>query len=534
MEWPEHLMAKGAAAGKVTAMARKASPGNLDADEGKVLDEFTAAISGLSPDQMRGVLNQLMAAGRAAAQPGPVPSRRRPQRSEVVTYRVRIDLAGTKPPLWRRLELASDLRLDAVHDIIQGAFGWTDSHLHRFASGPEMYSRDAEQYLCPFDVEEGEPGVPEGKVRLDEVLSKVGDRLYYAYDFGDDWEHVLKLEAVRPRGESAPLVTCIGGRRPGPPEDCGGVGMYELITAAADPGHRDHAEAMAELRSFYGDESMAMPAIAPFDLAEVNAVLSGLGPAGESLNGAFPGPLGELVSSVLTAAGQRRLRQMIADALAPPAHVPDVAVMAHMVHPYTWLLNRVGADGIPLTDAGYLPPAHVLAAIHQLDLRKEWPGESSRESQTIPVLHLRRSAIGDEDGPAAQAPRQAGLHPSRAEGCCRSRCPVGADRRADADKVGRCLRNAGRPSVPNRYGSPGHRRGEGTVADFLGAMGWAESDGMPLTGDMANFAAWDTWTVLRRLGAYGDEDPLNLRAAQPTPNGLAFARAALRTWPSSG
>jgi Plasmid pRiA4b ORF-3-like protein len=100
-----------------------------------------------------------------------------------VTYRVRADLSETRPPLWRRLELASDLYLDQVHAVLQAAFGWTDSHLHRFASGPGMYSRDAEQYLCPFDVEEGEPGVPEGEVRLDEVLSKVGDRLYYAYDF---------------------------------------------------------------------------------------------------------------------------------------------------------------------------------------------------------------------------------------------------------------------------------------------------------------------------------------------------------------
>jgi Plasmid pRiA4b ORF-3-like protein len=51
------------------------------------------------------------------------PSRRRPRRSEVVTYRVRIDLNRTRPPLWRRLELASDLFLDQVHEVIQVASG---------------------------------------------------------------------------------------------------------------------------------------------------------------------------------------------------------------------------------------------------------------------------------------------------------------------------------------------------------------------------------------------------------------------------
>jgi len=78
---------------------------------------------------------------------------------------------GTRPPLWRRLELASDLFLDQVHEIIQVAFGWTDSHLHQFGSWPGHYDPETEHYLCPFQVDEGEVGVPEEDVRLDEVLA---------------------------------------------------------------------------------------------------------------------------------------------------------------------------------------------------------------------------------------------------------------------------------------------------------------------------------------------------------------------------
>ncbi len=70
------------------------------------------------------------------------PVRRRPRRAEPVTLRVRADLTGTKPPVWRRLEVASDMCLDEVHEIIQAAFGWTDSHLHRFGCGPSYYSRE--------------------------------------------------------------------------------------------------------------------------------------------------------------------------------------------------------------------------------------------------------------------------------------------------------------------------------------------------------------------------------------------------------
>ncbi|HEX5255606.1 MAG TPA: hypothetical protein VFW69_17360 [Mycobacterium sp.] len=61
---------------------------------------------------------------------------------------------------------------------------------------PCVYSRKTEYYLCPFSVDEGDEGVPEEQVRLDEVLVDVGDKLFYGYDFGDDWQHVIRLEAV--------------------------------------------------------------------------------------------------------------------------------------------------------------------------------------------------------------------------------------------------------------------------------------------------------------------------------------------------
>jgi pRiA4b ORF-3-like protein len=89
---------------------------------------------------------------------------------QAVTYRLRIDLSGTEPPLRRQLEVASDLFLDELHWIIQVAFGWMDCRLHQ--------------------------SIPEEEVRLDEVLVRRGDKLFYEYDFGDGWQHTIKLEAA--------------------------------------------------------------------------------------------------------------------------------------------------------------------------------------------------------------------------------------------------------------------------------------------------------------------------------------------------
>ncbi|WP_448072602.1 plasmid pRiA4b ORF-3 family protein [Georgenia yuyongxinii] len=161
---------------------------------------------------------------------------RRRRRSKPVSYRVRLDLLDARPPIWRRLDLASNLRLDQVHTVIQVAMGWSDAHLHAFSAGGRPYMPDSYQFLNQYEIEQDEPGIPESEVRLDEVVMEPGDRLWYEYDFGDSWNHVLKLEKVLPRGANDPAATCLGGRRACPPEDCGGLAGYEgLLAFAEDP-----------------------------------------------------------------------------------------------------------------------------------------------------------------------------------------------------------------------------------------------------------------------------------------------------------
>ena len=295
-------------------MARKHDPQPTSASQAELLEQFKAAIAGRGASELSRLLPEILAAAMPNAdpfaQPQP-PSRRRPRRDDVVTYRVRVDLTGTKPPLWRRLELPSDMFLDELHEVVQTAFGWTDSHLHEFASGKDYYHAATEHYLCPFSVDDGEIGVPEEDVRLDEVLAESGDKLFYLYDFGDDWMHVIKLESVQPRDDSAPRAVCTGGSRPGPSEDCGGVDGYELITAAVDPTHPGHAEAVADYARMYGDDvDPGDYAPTPFDPEEINETLAEPGHVVPDL----PGPLGELTIAIRSMAGRHLFEQLIEDA----------------------------------------------------------------------------------------------------------------------------------------------------------------------------------------------------------------------------
>jgi hypothetical protein len=495
-------------------------------DQAELLKQFETQLAGMGPADLETLLNRLV--GRASeidALERTGPSQRRERRADVVTYRVRVDLTGTKPPLWRRLELASDMHLDELHDVLQVAFGWTDSHLHRFSAGPSLYDRDAEQYLCPFEVEEGEEGTPEQEVRLDEVLADAGDTLFYAYDFGDGWEHTVRLEAVLPRDDAVPRAICTAGRRPGPPEDCGGVHGYELFSAATDPSHEDHSAACAEIARLYGPEVLPEGfAPTPFAIDEINKSLAGL-PAQSIAH--LPEPLADLVRAMRDTAEQQHLRVLISDAALDEPTEIDADTAASMVRPYTWLLERVGDDGITLTGAGYLPPVHVEAAVAELGMADEWIGKHNRELQTMPVLSLRESA------------QKLGLlrkHGGRLLLTARGR-------RLRTDPVGLWWHIAERVPLKSRdlcesqaglvllitvaAGVTGDANA--TIARTLHAIGWMSGDGTPITADTAGEAAWDTWAMLRRLACLTGR-PYR-RDERSTPGGVTFARAALRSWP---
>jgi len=131
-------------------------------------------MSGMELADLRQLAGDLSAVGGRIARANARPELRRAPRDEVATYRVRVDLDGADPPIWRRLDLRSDLPLDVVHQVLQVAYEWTDSHLHRFSVGGLAFDPTSQLFLCPYDVEEGEDeddgGIPAADGRLDETL----------------------------------------------------------------------------------------------------------------------------------------------------------------------------------------------------------------------------------------------------------------------------------------------------------------------------------------------------------------------------
>jgi len=350
-------------------------------------------------------------------------------------------------------------------------------------------------------------------------------RFFYTYDFGDDWQHTIKLEAVLPRTDSTARAICTDGRRPGPPEDCGGVHGFELIVAATDESHPRHAERAAEFARIFGDEvDPAIFELTDFDIDEINDDLAALGVGDAHL----PRPLDDLVHQIKSTTGRRSLLKLIRDASLDEPILIDAETAARMVRPYMWLLDRVGTDGVKLTSAGYLPPIHVEAAMTELGMEDEWIGKFNREDQTLPVLHLRESAqklglLRKYRGSLIPTSRGRAVrgNPLALWWQLAERMPV---RSTEASQVqaGLLLLVAVAANVDNPHP---------TIADLLSAIGWIRSDGFPLTDSMAVGAALETAAVLRRLSCFTGAKGL-WRSATPTADGIRFARAALKTWPA--
>lgn len=174
---------------------------------------------------------------------------------------IKVTLKYAKPPIWRRVEVPGDVTLGRFHDILQVVMGWTDSHLHQFVAGKNVYG--------PEDPEFGLDRKDENKVFLSRVIKKPKDKMIYEYDFGDGWEHEVVVEAVLPAGsmtEQLPRVTA--GRRACPPEDCGGIpGLTRLLVSLADPKHPEYEDSLEWTGGAFEPEH--------FDLEETNLMLRG-------------------------------------------------------------------------------------------------------------------------------------------------------------------------------------------------------------------------------------------------------------------
>ncbi|MEM6772030.1 MAG: plasmid pRiA4b ORF-3 family protein, partial [Bacteroidota bacterium] len=148
---------------------------------------------------------------------------------------LRINIIDSKPEIYRTLVVPDDTLLPDLHGMLQVAFDWEEAHLYEFIHA-------GQRYLTGETLNEL-PAQDARKVRIGELLTTVGEEMIYRYDFGDDWQHRIVLEATPPVDDEILYPRCIAGARRGPAEDSGGIHHYQhILTVLQNPEHEQYSE----------------------------------------------------------------------------------------------------------------------------------------------------------------------------------------------------------------------------------------------------------------------------------------------------
>ena len=186
---------------------------------------------------------------------------RAPRTPTHVVYQIKVTLKGSKPPIWRRIQVTSETTLAKLHRILQRVMGWEGSHLYQFIIASMVYGDPG--MLGELDAKDAR------MVTLETLVRREKFKFLYEYDFGDSWEHELLVEKRLLLEEGKRYPVCLTGKRACPPEDCGGIwGYVSFLEAIRDPEHPEHEEMVEWVGGEFDPDAL--------DLDEINRELQRL------------------------------------------------------------------------------------------------------------------------------------------------------------------------------------------------------------------------------------------------------------------
>jgi len=121
-------------------------------------------------------------------------------------YQFNVTLLDIAPSIWRRIQI-KDCSVDKLHECIQTAIGWTNSHLHRFEilgivhGDPELLCGNPDSFVGTNSLE----------TMVSDIVAPSGVRFHfsYEYDFGDCWRHEVLFEGCLPAQQGLRYPLCL-------------------------------------------------------------------------------------------------------------------------------------------------------------------------------------------------------------------------------------------------------------------------------------------------------------------------------------
>lgn len=99
--------------------------------------------------------------------------------------------------------------------------GWDNYHLHCFEI---KHPITGEKVSISAGEDPGFDNLIDIDIPIASFFTHPNIKCTYTYDFGDDWQHIIKLEKILPKEPGMNYPACLAGKRACPPEDCGYAG----------------------------------------------------------------------------------------------------------------------------------------------------------------------------------------------------------------------------------------------------------------------------------------------------------------------
>lgn len=154
---------------------------------------------------------------------------------------LKISLNKSNPSIWRQIQLHKEHTFFELHHIIQIIMGWKNYHAYEFnLEGYRIGTIIEGEKLDGYGTDSL---LDANTTKVSDVVSNVGDNIKYEYDFGDGWQHTLKVEEFLDADFNVMYPECIAGEMACPPEDCGGIhGFYDLLEILKDKKHPNYKD----------------------------------------------------------------------------------------------------------------------------------------------------------------------------------------------------------------------------------------------------------------------------------------------------
>ncbi|MBQ6415298.1 MAG: plasmid pRiA4b ORF-3 family protein [Butyrivibrio sp.] len=163
-------------------------------------------------------------------------------------YQLKVTIKKSKPPIWRRCIVPGEISFSQLTHILRKVIGWSGYHLSEYSfNGLKIKlveNASEDDWMWDYEV------LDSSEYLIDDFFS-AAKSFSYVYDFGDWWDHEVKIEKIIEDHENNyPIVTKYKGITP--PEDCGGIyGYYQMMDTLSDSKNPEYEE----MKEWYGDDS---------------------------------------------------------------------------------------------------------------------------------------------------------------------------------------------------------------------------------------------------------------------------------------